>query len=85
MPPTLKPLELVEKSLLKKAQTLKLTHEQPCNYVLKVCGRDEYLLKDYPLNQYQYIQDCISDHVTPSLLLIHVDKVPGNTQTSDLI
>lgn len=77
MPLTIKPTELLENILEKKAQKLKIDNEKVAEYVLKVCGRDEYLLEDYPLIQFQYIQDCISEYITPSLLTEHVDRISG--------
>ncbi|XP_066146001.1 phosphatidylinositol 4,5-bisphosphate 3-kinase catalytic subunit delta isoform isoform X1 [Euwallacea fornicatus] len=72
----IKPSKLLEMSLAKKAQILKINSEQGTEYVLKVCGRDEYLLLDRHLIEYQYIQDCIRDHATPSLLMVHTDRIP---------
>ncbi|KAL1502865.1 hypothetical protein ABEB36_007943 [Hypothenemus hampei] len=74
--PTIKPIELLEKILVTKVKRLKINNEKVSEYILKVCGRDEYLLGDHPLNQFQYIQDCISERVTPSLLTVHIDRIP---------
>ncbi|XP_050305092.1 phosphatidylinositol 4,5-bisphosphate 3-kinase catalytic subunit delta isoform [Anthonomus grandis grandis] len=75
--PLTRPTELIERVLTKKAQWLKISKGRVLEYVLKVCGRDEYLLGDYPLNQYQYIQDCITEHVTPSFLTLHINRIPS--------
>ncbi|CAG9760506.1 unnamed protein product [Ceutorhynchus assimilis] len=77
VPPNIKPTELLERILAKRAQLLNINNERVSQYVLKVCGRDEYLLGDISLNRFQYIQDCISECVTPSLLTVPIDRIPG--------
>jgi phosphatidylinositol-4,5-bisphosphate 3-kinase len=41
----------------------------PQDYLLKVCGREEYLIKDYQLHHYKYIRQCIAKSLRPELLL----------------
>ncbi|KAL3181549.1 hypothetical protein MRX96_036669 [Rhipicephalus microplus] len=38
--------------------------------VLKVCGREEYLLEERPLLQYKYVQDKISEGTPPQFLIV---------------
>lgn len=40
------------------------------NYVLKVYGQDEYLIGNYQLIEFQYIQEAISNDVIPVLLVV---------------
>lgn len=51
--------------------------ERASEYVLKVCGQDEFLVGEYELIQFQYIQDCFSRDITPTVVTLHVNKVPG--------
>lgn len=56
---------------------LNVRGEKPSDYVLKVCGQDEYLVGDHPLIDFQYIQDSLSRDETPSLVTIYVHNVPS--------
>ncbi|ERL86797.1 hypothetical protein D910_04202 [Dendroctonus ponderosae] len=76
VPPTFTPEELLERILAKKAQLLKISNERVQDYVLKVCGRDEYLLGGYKLCEYQYVEDCLSLCATPTLVTVHIDRIP---------
>lgn len=78
--PTMRPIELLENILGKRATLLK-RHERSSEFVLKVCGQDEYLVGDYPLIKFQYIQDCLSRNVTPTLVTVHKDHVPSKIIT----
>ncbi|XP_071445759.1 phosphatidylinositol 4,5-bisphosphate 3-kinase catalytic subunit delta isoform [Hetaerina americana] len=63
------PKELLKKVLNKKAVTHKAKEERTQDYVLKVWGREEYLLgRDMPLSKYIYIQECIALEVYPVLI-----------------
>ncbi|XP_060527773.1 phosphatidylinositol 4,5-bisphosphate 3-kinase catalytic subunit delta isoform [Cylas formicarius] len=74
--PLIKPTKLIEMILSKRANILKIKNERVHEYVLKVCGRDEYLVGDNQIIQFRYIQDCISKDITPTLLTVHIDRVP---------
>ena len=52
VPYTIKPLDLIEKALKKRAQTLKVDYkEDPGHYILKVFGSDSYFLGNVINNQ----------------------------------
>ncbi|XP_030764150.1 phosphatidylinositol 4,5-bisphosphate 3-kinase catalytic subunit delta isoform-like [Sitophilus oryzae] len=70
------PNKLLEMVLSKRATVLNIKNQKILEYVLKICGRDEYLLGYYPLLQFQYIQDCLSYSERPSFLIVHVDRIP---------
>lgn len=70
---TITPINLVETILSKKGNRLKLTVSK--SYVLKVYGKDEYLVGKCTLIDFQYIQDCIVNETTPSLIAIPIDKI----------
>ncbi|XP_076265389.1 phosphatidylinositol 4,5-bisphosphate 3-kinase catalytic subunit delta isoform-like isoform X2 [Rhynchophorus ferrugineus] len=73
--PFIKPVTLIE-MILQKRNTLNIRNERANEYVLKICGRDEYLIGDYSLIKFQYIQDCLLQGVMPSLLYVHVNRIP---------
>lgn len=71
----MKPVELLSLILQKKALNLNTKREQVSDYILKVCGQEEYLLGDYPLIRYAYIQDAISRDIIPTLVAVSIDCV----------
>lgn len=77
MPYTIKPEKLLEHILNKKATLLNIRGEKVCDYVLKVCGQDEFLVGDYKIIQFQYIQDCIAREVVPTLVTVSRESVPS--------
>lgn len=77
VPPTIKPRKLLEMILFKRATIMNIRNERANEYVLKVCGQDEFLVGDCELIQFQYIQDCISKDIMPTLVTLHVNQVPG--------
>nr|XP_006815238.1 PREDICTED: LOW QUALITY PROTEIN: phosphatidylinositol 4,5-bisphosphate 3-kinase catalytic subunit beta isoform-like [Saccoglossus kowalevskii] len=70
---TMYPMVLVKLALRKKKIMFKLEMEEdPQDYVLKVCGKAEYLLGDSPLSQYKSIRRTIAKKgAHPELLLVH--------------
>uniref|UniRef100_A0A8D9EW02 Phosphatidylinositol 4,5-bisphosphate 3-kinase catalytic subunit delta isoform n=1 Tax=Cacopsylla melanoneura TaxID=428564 RepID=A0A8D9EW02_9HEMI len=70
------PTELLRMILNKKAITLHTSGEQTSDYVLKVCGQEEYLVGELPLLQFCYIQECLSRERTPVLVTVSVESVP---------
>lgn len=71
------PSKLIEMVLNKKANLLNVRGEKPSDYVLKVCGQDEFLVGDYPLIEFQYIQDSIARDIVPTVVTISVKSVPS--------
>lgn len=49
--------------------------EEAKDFILKVCGQEEYLLGDYPLIQFSYIQDCLARDTTPTLVTMSMGSV----------
>ncbi|XP_077998659.1 phosphatidylinositol 4,5-bisphosphate 3-kinase catalytic subunit beta isoform-like [Glandiceps talaboti] len=70
---TMYPADLIKSALKKKSVMMKLEEEEdPQDFVLKVCGRAEYLLGDAPLSQYKYIRRTIGKKsYPPELILVH--------------
>ncbi|XP_038215234.1 phosphatidylinositol 4,5-bisphosphate 3-kinase catalytic subunit delta isoform [Zerene cesonia] len=71
----LTPQQHVDTIFRKKANSLNMRGEQPRNYVLKVCGREEYLLGDYPLIQFLYIQEMLAKDGVPQVMTVSMDKI----------
>ncbi|CAH0748005.1 unnamed protein product [Diatraea saccharalis] len=69
------PQQHIEIILRKQATSLNMRIEHASNYVLKVCGREEYLFGDYPLIQFQYIQEMLSRDLVPQVMTISMDKL----------
>ncbi|XP_072379317.1 phosphatidylinositol 4,5-bisphosphate 3-kinase catalytic subunit beta isoform isoform X2 [Diabrotica undecimpunctata] len=76
VPAVIKPKKLLEMFLSKRATTLNIRNERVSEYVLKVCGQDEFLIGDNKIIEFQYVQDCISKNIMPTLITLHIDKVP---------
>lgn len=77
VPITITPSKLLESILNKKATLLNIRGEYVSDYILKVCGRDEYLVGEYQIIEYQYIQDSISRDIIPTLVTMSVNSVPS--------
>ncbi|KAG0423968.1 hypothetical protein HPB47_000265, partial [Ixodes persulcatus] len=43
--------------------------------VLKVCGREEYLLEELPLLQYKYVQEKVSEGSTPQFTVVPISDI----------
>jgi phosphatidylinositol-4,5-bisphosphate 3-kinase catalytic subunit alpha/beta/delta len=63
------PRKLLE-MILAKMELTKMTekHKRPSDYILKVCGQDEYLFGEHKLIQFLYIQDMLSRDAVPVLI-----------------
>ncbi|KAH0946844.1 hypothetical protein HN011_008570 [Eciton burchellii] len=71
------PPELLEIILNKRANTLNTRGEQPNDFMLKICGQEEYLIGDkIPLIQFSYIQDCLAKDMMPTLVVLSKQSVP---------
>ncbi|XP_052755017.1 phosphatidylinositol 4,5-bisphosphate 3-kinase catalytic subunit delta isoform [Galleria mellonella] len=75
VPFTQTPQQHIEIILRKQAKSLNIRGEHPHNYVLKVCGREEYLFGDYPLIQFKYVQEMLSRDSVPQVMTVSVDKL----------
>ncbi|XP_041977720.1 phosphatidylinositol 4,5-bisphosphate 3-kinase catalytic subunit delta isoform [Aricia agestis] len=79
------PQQHIETILRKKANSLNMRGENPRNYVLKVCGREEYLLGDHPLIQYLYIQEILAKDLVPQVMTVSMDKVSLTSETQNYL
>lgn len=76
IPHNMTPRQLLTQIMNKKAITLNSRDERPADFILKVCGQEEYLIGDYPLIQFFYIQDCLAKEITPTLVTLSVVNLP---------
>lgn len=70
-----KPVQLISQILTKKALNLNTKGEHVSEYVLKVCGQEEYLVGDYPLVRFVYIQEALSRETIPTLVAVPKEYV----------
>lgn len=73
------PIQLLAMILNKKALNLNTRGEHVNDYVLKVCGQEEYLVGDCPLIQFVYIQEALSRDIIPTLVAVSVDSVASKS------
>ncbi|KAH8381802.1 hypothetical protein KR009_000278, partial [Drosophila setifemur] len=69
------PFSLLESTLQKMNRSQMKMNDRTADYILKVSGRDEYLLGDYPLIQFLYIQETLSDSAVPNVVLQSVYRL----------
>ncbi|XP_017118937.1 phosphatidylinositol 4,5-bisphosphate 3-kinase catalytic subunit delta isoform [Drosophila elegans] len=69
------PFSLTESTLQKMNRSQMKMNDRTADYILKVSGRDEYLLGDYPLIQFLYIQETLSDSAVPNVVLQSVYRL----------
>ncbi|XP_066998274.1 phosphatidylinositol 4,5-bisphosphate 3-kinase catalytic subunit delta isoform [Anabrus simplex] len=75
IPYTMTPYQLLVTILNKKAITLNSRGEHPSEFVLKVCGQEEFLVGEYPLVQFLYIQETLARDGLPTLVTVSVSSV----------
>lgn len=77
VPHTATPDKLLELILTKRANFYNNKNERASDFILKVCGQDEFLIGNYHILQFQYIQDAISRDVVPVVVPITKNQVPS--------
>lgn len=75
MPVSRTPQQHIDTILKKKVNSLNMRGEDPRNYVLKVCGREEYLFGKEPLIQFLYIQEMLAKDGVPQVMTVSMDKL----------
>ncbi|KAM6909112.1 phosphatidylinositol 4,5-bisphosphate 3-kinase catalytic subunit alpha isoform [Xenentodon cancila] len=87
------PEQLIAESIRKKSRSMHLSPQQlrlcvqeyQGQYILKVCGCDEYLLEKFPLSQYKYIRSCIIVGRLPHLMLVSKDSLYSQLPASGFV
>ncbi|KAM6442972.1 phosphatidylinositol 4,5-bisphosphate 3-kinase catalytic subunit beta isoform 1-T2 [Liasis olivaceus] len=75
--PNINPIKLNELAIRKRLTIHGKEDEEakPCDYVLQVNGRLEYVFGDHPLIQFQYIHRCVINRTLPQLTLIECSTI----------
>lgn len=79
VPFKIKPDKLLELIFNKKSARLNIKGEKPSDFILKVCGQDEYLVGNHEIIEFQYIQECIARETMPTVVTVSRSKVPSNS------
>ncbi|XP_049283271.1 phosphatidylinositol 4,5-bisphosphate 3-kinase catalytic subunit beta isoform [Anopheles funestus] len=62
------PDEVLNRILEKKRISMKARMDNSTDFILKVCGREEYIYGAHPMICFQYVQDCLSRDETPTFV-----------------
>lgn len=62
------PDEVIKRILEKKQISANTRNENSCDFILKVCGREEYMFGEHPIINFQYVQDSLSREETPTFV-----------------
>lgn len=73
------PDELMSDVLKKAALKYQSKGEMPSDFVFKVRGQEEYLVGNVPLVEFVYIQESLVKDEMPTLIVVNIRKVPGNS------
>lgn len=65
----LTPTTILKKILTKMAHTMNKTHHGSDDYILKICGQDEYIFGEHEIIQYLHVQDVLSANGIPSFVI----------------
>lgn len=71
----MKPTELIEEIVQKMQTKIKNFRRRPNDYILKICGQEEYIFGNIPLIQFIYIQDRLSRGEVPTVVIKYVSDV----------
>lgn len=74
---TTTPDQLLMQIIKKRALTLKTKNEVCSDFILKVCGREEYIVGLHALIDFAYVQDSLSQNLNPTLAAVSKFNVPG--------
>ena len=78
------PVQLIEQ-FIRGSSPDSLKSRECKDYVLKVCGTDQYLFDEKPILRYAYVVDCVSKEQVPQLCLIDFDDVVSKMPKTDFI
>lgn len=71
----LTPSVLLERIMVKKQSKIKNFRGLINDYILKICGQEEYIFGEHPLIQFLYIQDRLSRGEVPTCVVMYVNDV----------
>ncbi|XP_019519455.1 PREDICTED: phosphatidylinositol 4,5-bisphosphate 3-kinase catalytic subunit beta isoform [Hipposideros armiger] len=74
--PNMNPIKVNELAIQKRLTIHGKEDEvSPCDYVLQISGRVEYVFGDHPLIQFQYIRNCVMNRTLPHFILVECYKI----------
>ncbi|ELW48581.1 Phosphatidylinositol-4,5-bisphosphate 3-kinase catalytic subunit beta isoform [Tupaia chinensis] len=74
--PNMSPIKVNELAIQKRLTIHgKEDEASPCDYVLQVSGRVEYVFGDHPLIQFQYVRNCVMSRTLPHFILVECCKI----------
>jgi phosphatidylinositol-4,5-bisphosphate 3-kinase catalytic subunit alpha/beta/delta len=79
------PIELKEEIIQKMTTKIKNFNRRKNDYILKICGQEEYIFGEHPLIQFLYIQDRLSREEVPMVVVKYVSDVYVFTSPGDPI
>jgi phosphatidylinositol-4,5-bisphosphate 3-kinase catalytic subunit alpha/beta/delta len=71
------PVQILHNILAKRANSMNTHGERTSDFIMKICGREEYLFGEYPIIQYLYIQETLAREGVPNVITMPINSVPG--------
>lgn len=65
----LSPTQILKKILMKMSHTSNKPHQSYDDYILKICGQDEYIFGDNQIIQFLHVQDMLSSNGIPNFVI----------------
>lgn len=65
----LSPTNILKKILMKMSHTMNKSHQSYEEYILKICGQDEYIFGEDQIIQFLHVQDVLSANGIPSFVI----------------
>lgn len=66
---SLTPTQILKKILMKMSHTTNKPHERFEDYILKICGQDEYIFGEEQIIQFLHVQDVLSSNGIPNFVI----------------
>lgn len=76
------PLLLLKTILAKRATAMNTRGEQPSEFILRICGREDYIYGEYPFIQFLYIQETLARDGVPTVVTMPIKNVPREYSNS---
>lgn len=65
----LTPMQILKKILMKISHTTNKPHQSYDDYILKICGQDEYIFGENQIIQFLHVQDMLSSNGIPNFVI----------------
>ncbi|XP_059475620.1 phosphatidylinositol 4,5-bisphosphate 3-kinase catalytic subunit beta isoform [Neocloeon triangulifer] len=77
--------ELLKLALTKKATNTNTKTEDPNNYLLKVCGQQEFFLGDHALVYFTHIQEALARETSPIVIVVPLSYLDTSNGMIDML